>query len=399
MAQSLPAARPRTLPGPGWLAPLSFAAVVLQALVLIYVGILGAIFDLVLQRARLVLPTTQMSAAVERGARALAPHVLADERDWPILPVLASITVLVPASITLQFLNPGVPWWGLAMFHHAVLLGAGGQRFAKVFSIKHNEAHRPKGFFRGVGRRVLRRYTETLSMFYGNILGLDYIHHVKVHHAEDGGPDDPQNTKGYDRTSTWHFLHYLGVRHMAVSLGIATPRYLLQNGRTRDARVFLVSATVFYALVAALVWYNWRVAIAVAIGPVLLGNIYAGLASWLQHSFESPEGAADPIADTITIVSPTEFLNEGFHLAHHYRSGTHWTELPQRFDEWRARHPAVQPIVIDGVDWVELAVLLYVRRRVDLVAERWRVPSPAGDPVLTVEARTALLRQRLGGSV
>jgi hypothetical protein len=382
--------------GPWWLAPLDTAGVCLQTAVFLYIGVVGGIVDLLSHAARAVLPIARIDAAIDRVARAVAPRILADERDWPILPVLASITLLAPASVALQLvlIGRGVPWLLVCAIHHAVLLGAGGRRFAKVFSIKHNEAHRPKGFFRGPGKRLLRRYTEALSMFfYGNIFGLDYIHHVKVHHAEDGGPDDPQNSYGYDRTNTWDFLHYVGVRHLAVTLGLATPRWLRQHNRVRDARFFTGSVVVFYAFVAVLLWFNWRLAMAVAIGPLLLSNVFAALASWLQHCFEG-RNIDDPIANTITLLSPTEYLNEGYHLAHHYRSGTHWTELPQRFEEWRVRHPDAQPIVLEGVDWVDLAVLLYVRRRLDLVAERW---ISAGAANITLETRTALLRERLGG--
>jgi len=379
-------------------APLEAAGVASQAAVMIYVGVVGGVLDLISHAGRALLPLDRINAQIDRAARFVAPKILADERDWPILPVLAAISVLAPASVALQIvlLGRGVPWIVVCLIHHAVLLGAGGRRFAKVFSIKHNEAHRPKGLFRGPGRRVLRRYTEALAMvFYGNIFGLDYIHHVKVHHAEDGGPDDPQNSFGYDRTSTWDFLHYMGVRHLAVTLGIATPRWLLKHGRTRDLRVFLASLAVFYAMLGGLLWFNWRLALAVVIGPLLLSNVFAAIASWLQHAFESQD-TLDPIANTITVLSPTDFLNEGYHLAHHYRSGTHWTELPQRFAEWRARNTAAQPIVIEGIDYVDLAVLLYARRRVDLVAEHWR-PLTAGDASFTLEARTALLRERLGG--
>ena len=98
----------------------------------------------------------RVNAWIARAAQAIAPAVLADPRDWPILPVLASISVLVPASAALQIFNPGVPWLLLCVLHHAVLLGAGGQRFAKLFSIKHNEAHRPKGFFRGPAAPLLK---------------------------------------------------------------------------------------------------------------------------------------------------------------------------------------------------------------------------------------------------
>lgn len=128
--------------------------------------------------------------------------------------------------------------------------------------------------------------------------------------------------------------------------------------------------------------------------PLLFNNIVAGVASFLQHSFKSPEGAFDPIADTISILSPNDFLNEGFHLAHHYRPSAHWTELPQRFDEWRTRHAGFDPVVIDGLDWVELAVMLYVRRRLDLVAALWKTSSDQASS--SVEHRSAQLQQRMG---
>jgi len=396
MASSVVASARATQRGSLWLAPFDVIGVCLQTAVFLYIGVVGGILDLLSHAGQALLPMARINGVIEKAARAVAPRILADQRDWPILPVLASITILAPASVALQIvlIGRGVPWLLVCAVHHAVLLGAGGRRFAKVFSIKHNEAHRPKGFFRGPGKRLLRRYTEALSMFfYGNIFGLDYIHHVKVHHAEDGGPDDPQNSHGYDRTSTWDFLRYVGVRHLAVTLGFATPRWLRKHNRVRDARVFAVSILVFYAWVAGLLWLNWRLAMAVAIGPLLLSNVFAALASWLQHAFES-RNTTDPIANTITLISPTEYLNEGYHLAHHYRSGTHWTELPQRFEEWRARNPGAQPIVLEGVDWVDLAVLLYVRRRLDLVAERW---ISAGQANVTLETRTALLRERLGG--
>src|SRR5262245_1935829 len=146
-----------------WRAVIAAPAVVLQALVLIYVGVVGGLLDLFLQLTRVVLPIKRMSTSVERAARAVAPAMLADARDWPILPVLAAITVLVPLSAALQFVRFGIPWPLLIVIHHAVLLGAGGQRFARMFAIKHNEAHRPKGFFRGIGARGLRRYTEEIG--------------------------------------------------------------------------------------------------------------------------------------------------------------------------------------------------------------------------------------------
>lgn len=59
---------------------------------------------------------------------------------------------------------------------------------------------------------------------------------------------------GNDRTNSWDFLHYLGVRNLGVNLGIATLRYFRRHGKARDLRVFQLSMVVFYTGIAALLW-------------------------------------------------------------------------------------------------------------------------------------------------
>src|SRR5215471_15418378 len=115
---------------PRILAPLEAVGVVFQGMVMVYVGIAGGILDLISHAAQALLPIDRINAQIERVARFVAPKVLADERDWPILPVLAAISVLAPASVALQIylIGLGVPWIVACLIHHAVLLGAGGRR-------------------------------------------------------------------------------------------------------------------------------------------------------------------------------------------------------------------------------------------------------------------------------
>ncbi len=375
------------------MAPIAWVAIVIQALLFIYYGAMVFITDLITMPFRKLPPLLWLRDRINNTARAIAPKIMTDARDWPILPVMAGAWVVVPASVALQFINPGGHWilWGV--LHHAVLVGARGERFAKLFSIKHYESHRPRGIFKNAGGGFFKRPNEIFStIFYGNPFGIDCMNHVKIHHLEDGGPTDPEGTYGYDRTSAWDFLEFLGFRHLLVSLGVSPLRYLIAHRKMRDLAWFSASVVAFYSALALLFWYDWRLGLVLGVVPILIHNASAGLVGWFQHSFDADVPGADPIKTTISILSPYEFLNDGFHLAHHYRSSTHWSELPARFDEWRSRNPSEEPVVFDGLDWVELAVLMYIRGRMDLVAERWITA-----PHLSLERRTALLRERLGG--
>ncbi|HEU4537225.1 MAG TPA: hypothetical protein VFS00_24060, partial [Polyangiaceae bacterium] len=73
--------------------------------------------------------------------------------------------------------------------------------------------------------------------------------------------------------------------------------------------------------------------------------------------------------------------------------GCHWTVLKDAFHEWCARHPEVEPIVFEGVDWLALWAL-FVGRRFDRLAEMWR-PVREEHQRYSHEERVRYLRERL----
>ncbi len=354
-----------------------------------------------IERATLLVPGIRQLVGlwkrrVSGFAQSIGKRVLADERDWPMLPTLAVVTLLVPISYGLQFVDLGVHWAIMGTLHIAILLGPRARRFIHYFSVKHNEAHRRRGLFRAPYSRLLGRYAECfLGFFYGTIPGSDYINHAKVHHAEDGGPDDHQTTLGYDRSNTYHFFQYVGLRHIHTTSAWRPLVYLWRRNRMKDFRRLLFGVAVYYLYALVIFALDWRAGLFCVGLPFLINNAFGALATWLQHAFHDPERADQPVLNTITLHFDDDFLNEGFHLAHHHRAACHWSELEGCFERFRLRNPNFEPIVIAGVDWLDLWLLLYVRRRLDLVAERWR-PTLGTHQEWSLPDKQSYLRTRLG---
>src|ERR1700688_1000542 len=139
----------------------------------------------------------------------LGQKVLRDPRDTPALRLMVSLT-LTAVPIFLAQLILGKPRLWLAIAFYLSLYGLKFQRFVRMFSAKHLEAHRRQGYFSDKYDKVFGRYVEFfLGFFYGNVPELDRTVHVRLHHKENSGPDDTTSTICYDRTSKLDFLWYL----------------------------------------------------------------------------------------------------------------------------------------------------------------------------------------------
>ena len=91
----------------------------------------------------------------------------------------------------------------------------------------------------------------------------------------------------------------------------------------------------YYIFFAAIFIYNWRIGIWFALVPFLVMNFIMAMTAWVQHAFCDAEHPEDYFANTVTVYDEVNFMNEGYHLCHHHRSGLHWTEMPAHLERIR----------------------------------------------------------------
>jgi hypothetical protein len=316
-------------------------------------------------------------------------YVLADLRDEPVLAVLVrTLGLLVPTVLALVWL--GRPHPALAALYLLVLCGPALRHSIEMFSCLHNEGHRRDGFFRVPD---LRAFEWGVGILYGNVPEMVRSAHVRLHHRENGGPDDPQGSSQYDHASLRDCVRFLGRENLAFSSGVAPLLHFWRRRDWRSARR-MAAGMITYALFAgALAARDIRLAGLVALVPFLLNNALTGIAAWVQHAFVDRARPNDALAGTVTLLHENDFLNEGIHLAHHYRCSEHFSELPALQEDIRGMFARRGAIVFHGLDHVQLWMLLCLRKRFDKLARHLAAP-PALPPQWTPET---WLRVRVRG--
>lgn len=150
------------------------------------------------------------------------------------------------------------------------------------------------------------------------------LHHVLGHHLNFLDQEkDESRWQRKDGTQMGAIEYTLDVALTAYPRG-----FVVGKRHPRLQKTFVICATVTFILVALLVWYKPAAGIFLFVLPMITSLLFTAYVTYEHHSgleteemFEASYNNLNPVFNFLT-------GNLGYHTAHHFKQGIHWSKLP-----------------------------------------------------------------------
>lgn len=179
-----------------------------------------------------------------------------------------------------------------------------------------------------------------LEFFYalhtGVTTNLWVLHHVLGHHQNylDQQKDE----------SRWQRRSGQTMGEIEYTVNVASTAYIrgYQVGKRfpKHQRLFVFYTLLTVALVSMLVWYKPVPALFLFILPMVSGLVLTAWATFEHHADLDTDNVFEASRNNLNRFYNVTTGNLGYHTAHHYRQGVHWSLLPKLHDQIADKIPA-----------------------------------------------------------
>jgi fatty acid desaturase len=239
------------------------------------------------------------------------------------IPTLIAFVATI-ASFVVYFTIDDV-WWlvafGVAMSPLRGAMGAWSHHHQHCFTFKSTALNR---------LLELCHFTQT-----GIATHLWVLHHVFGHHLNflDQTKDESRWKRKSGKTmGMWEYI-------LNVTFTSYWRAYQVGKRHPKQQRVYLTWSAISFAMLAALVAYKPLAALIVFVIPMVVGLMWVVWATYDHHAGldtdDHWQGSYNIENKIYNLIS----CNLGYHTAHHYKQGVHWSKLPELHAQIRDRIP------------------------------------------------------------
>ena len=204
----------------------------------------------------------------------------------------------------------------------------------KAFVCPWNHHHQHVPMFRV---KALNRILEMSFAFHtGAFTNAWVLHHVHGHHKHYLDQDADESRWRRRSGTTYNYFHYTAV----TTLTAYTRAYTVGQDHPRLRRAFVGYGLLTFAILAALIAFNPLNGIFIFAIPMVTSLTITVAATYRHHSGLDTE---DHMLASRNYVGKFHNIltgNLGYHTAHHYRQGVHWSKLPELHESIQDQIPA-----------------------------------------------------------
>ena len=202
---------------------------------------------------------------------------------------------------------------------------------SQICAWNHHHQHAPT-FKTLIPNRLMEFF---YALHTGVTTNLWVLHHNYGHHNNflDQTKDESRWTRD-NGTKMKEFEYSLTIAITAYYRG-----YLVGKKHPKEQRDFILYTVITFAIVAGLVAYQPAAGVLLFVLPMMTGLLITAWTTYDHHAGLNTEEEFEASFNNVNRWYNLFTGNLGYHTAHHYKQGLHWSKLPQLHDKIKDKIP------------------------------------------------------------